>query len=260
MGMNWRKHLVEALTLIVAAALCAGVSNALAGRERKLALKGNYPNALKVPTPVAATTSTEPPPATVTDTAMTIEPAPTTSSATRTTVAPVTTTTVAPTATTAIATTATAPRTTTQPALPTPAPATPAPAAAASTKQYPPHADKEYIEIGYDDVATLHARNALFLDARRTSIYEQGHIAGARTFSVWESDIDEKVNNFYSERSDPRQQLEPIVIYCSGGDCEDSHMLARKLWGLQFNNIWVYKDGFPDWEKRGGKISRGPQP
>ncbi|HKO58749.1 MAG TPA: hypothetical protein VJ276_22980, partial [Thermoanaerobaculia bacterium] len=55
--MNWRRHLIEALTLIVAAFLCAGVANALAGRERKLAVKGNYPNALRVPeaapTPVA---------------------------------------------------------------------------------------------------------------------------------------------------------------------------------------------------------------
>src|SRR4051812_22655979 len=53
MGMNWRRHLLEALTLIVAAVLCAGVANALAGRERKLALKGNYPNALRVPAPPA---------------------------------------------------------------------------------------------------------------------------------------------------------------------------------------------------------------
>jgi rhodanese-related sulfurtransferase len=140
-----------------------------------------------------------------------------------------------------------------------PAPAPP-PAPAAAARQFLPHPDKEYVEIGYDDVANLYGQKALFLDARRTSVYEQGHISGARTFSVWESDVDEKVNKLYEERNDPRQQLEPIVIYCSGGDCEDSHMLARKLWGLQFNNIWVYKDGFPDWEKRGGRISRGSNP
>ena len=44
-----RRFWLEAATLVIAAVLCALVSNALAGRERKLALKGEYPNALKVP-------------------------------------------------------------------------------------------------------------------------------------------------------------------------------------------------------------------
>jgi rhodanese-related sulfurtransferase len=88
-------------------------------------------------------------------------------------------------------------------------------------------------------------------------VYEQGHIAGARPFSVWEADVDEKVNKLFAERGDPREQALPIVIYCSGGDCEDSHMLAQKLWGIQFNNVYVYKDGFPDWVKRGGSVHAG---
>ncbi len=47
--MNLRRHFLEALTLVLAAILCALVANALASRERKLALVGNYPDALKVP-------------------------------------------------------------------------------------------------------------------------------------------------------------------------------------------------------------------
>jgi rhodanese-related sulfurtransferase len=125
---------------------------------------------------------------------------------------------------------------------------------------FAPHPDKAYIEIHGDDVVGLHKKGVLFLDARRTSVYEQGHIAGARPFSVWEGDIDEKVNKLFAERSDPRDQNLPIVIYCSGGDCEDSHMLAQKLWGIQFNNVYVYKDGFPDWQKRGGPIHTGSTP
>jgi len=127
-------------------------------------------------------------------------------------------------------------------------------------EQFPPHPDKQYIEIAYDAVKQLHDKGALFLDARRTSVYEQGHIAGARPFSVWESDIDQKVNKLFEERSDPREQAQPIVVYCSGGECEDSHMLAQKLWGIQFNNVYVYKDGFPDWQKRGGAVHTGANP
>ncbi|MGZ5466978.1 MAG: rhodanese-like domain-containing protein, partial [Thermoanaerobaculia bacterium] len=127
----------------------------------------------------------------------------------------------------------------------------------AVTRQFLPHPDKASEEINHAEAAHLHSRGALFLDARRTSIFEEGHIAGSRPFSVWESDIDDKVMKLFEERGEPEQQLQPIVIYCSGGACEDSHMLADKLWGIQFNNVYVYKDGFPDWQKRGGAVRTG---
>jgi rhodanese-related sulfurtransferase len=230
--MNWRKYFVEAATLIGAAVVCALVSNAIAGRERKMAIVGNYGTTEK---PAVAAPLPSPQPATTT-----------------TTIASPTTTTIAPAAPTQ------------QPSNPVTQqskPKTkPAAAAVVQTDPFPPHPDKPYIEIGYDAVKQLHAKGALFLDARRTSVYEQGHISGARPFSVWESDIDEKVNELFEERGDPRQQAEPIVAYCSGGDCEDSHMLAQKLWGIQYNNVYVYKDGFPDWQKRGGAVHTGAAP
>jgi rhodanese-related sulfurtransferase len=150
--------------------------------------------------------------------------------------------------------------TTTKKATPTKQPPTENRQPTTENRQFNPHPDKAYIEIHGDDVEALHNKGVLFLDARRTSVYEQGHIPGARPFSVWESDVDEKVNKLFAERSDPRDQNLPIVIYCSGGDCEDSHMLAQKLWGIQFNNVYVYKDGFPDWQKRGLPIHTGSAP
>jgi rhodanese-related sulfurtransferase len=239
--MDWRKHFLEAATLIIAAVVCALVSNAVASRERKLTLVSSPPApppaprvAVGVPPRVAAgvppRVAAGVPPAGPAET-----PAPT-------------------------------PVTTEPPATVNQQPATKKPRQPdnPTTRQpidrFQPHPDKPYIEIHGDDVARLHSKGALFLDARRTAVYEQGHIPGARPFSVWESDIDDKVNKLFAERSDPRQQEQPIVIYCSGGDCEDSHMLAQKLWGIQFNNIYVYKDGFPDWQKRGGPIHSGANP
>jgi len=237
--MDWRKHFIEAATLIGAAVVCAVIANSLAGRERKMQYVGTYPNALKVP---AETTPAQLPPSTA-------APAPVQPSTA--TIAPVTTTTVAP---------LIPPKTTTTTAAP-PKTTTAAPAAVVvQTEQFPPHPDKAYIEIGFDSVKQLHDKGALFLDARRTSVYEQGHIPGARSFSVWESDIDDKVKALYAERSDPLQQAEPIVVYCSGGDCEDSHDLAQKLWGIQYNNVYVYKDGFPDWQKHGAAVHTGGAP
>src|SRR5580765_7915810 len=135
------------------------------------------------------------------------------------------------------------------------APAT-APAAGASAR-FPAHPDKASAEIGGDDAEALHKEGRLFLDARRSSVYADGHIPGARSVPVWESDIDARVKAFFDEGLD---QNAPIVIYCSGGDCEDSHMLAEKLYMVGFNALYIYKDGFPGWTKRGLPVSKGANP
>jgi len=248
--MNWKKHFLEGITLVVAAVICAMVSNGIAARERKMTLVGTYPNALKVPAQQPEATP---------NVATGFNPS-------NDGLKPVATSTVAtstdglkPVATSS--TVATSPVATTTTAKPTKPPAPPpAPAPKPDLSKFAQHPDKPYIEIAYADVNALHAAGALFLDARRTSIYEQGHIAGARPFSVWESDIDQKVNNLFSERPDANDQAKPIVVYCSGGECEDSHMLATKLHMAGFDNALVYKDGFPDWQKRGLPVHTGDTP
>jgi len=125
-------------------------------------------------------------------------------------------------------------------------------------RAWTPHPDKPWVEAAGADVEALYRRgDVLFLDARRTSVYREGHIAGARPFSVWEADIDDKVKGFFEEGHDPSGV---IVVYCSGGDCEDSHTLGQKLYMAGFDNVVVYKDGFPDWEKRGLPAAKGDKP
>lgn len=231
--------------LVIAGIILALVANAFASRDRKVVLVGAYPNALKVPPREIAPppAKTPPPVAVVTPPTATFPPATETMAT-----AGIETVGLNPAAKKPAATLTT-----------TSAPIKPLVAAAAEDR-FLPHPDKPYIEIPYADVTALHAKNVLFLDARRTSVYEQGHISGSRAYSVWESDIDDKVRKLFDERSDPREQALPIVIYCSGGDCEDSHMLAQKLWGIQFNNVYVYKDGFPDWQQHGSPVHTGANP
>ena len=242
-----KRPIVQAVVIILTSLVLAITANALASRQRKLTLVGWYPNATMVPMRESA------PPRVAAAAPRRPDVAPT---------APPTTT---PTAQAVALTHAPVPvrEPPPQPAKPKPPqpsnPATGQPITDVLAR-FQVHPDKPYIEIAFDDVAALHAKGVLFLDARRTSVYEQGHIAGARPFSVWESDIDDKVRKLFDERSDPSAQALPIVIYCSGGDCEDSHMLAQKLWGIQYNNVYVYKDGFPDWEKHRGAVHSGPNP
>ena len=234
--MNVRRHLVETATLVTLALLCALVANSLASRERKLALVGSYPNALTVPKKENSSASLANPPADAT-------PA---------------------------GSEATAPSEVSSKVIdekrpgPTPPSATKSTAPPAGseagisdlTRRFPAH-NKPWVEISGDDVAWLFARGALILDARRTKDFEAGHIAGARSFPVWESDVDARVTALVGEGRDGSI---PVVLYCSGGDCEDSHMLAQKLFGASFNNLLVYRDGWPDWQKRGGKSATGPEP
>jgi rhodanese-related sulfurtransferase len=194
--MPWR-FLREATGMAILALLCAIVSNAWAGPERKLRWTGAY--------------------------------------------------------------TETGSRASTGPVQPTPPAAGAAPtAASAGASTWAPHPDKPWVEISGADVEALYRRGDLpFLDARRTSVYRESHIAGARPFSVWEADIDDKVKAFFAEGHDPSAV---IVVYCSGGDCEDSHTLGQKLYMAGFDNVLVYKDGFPDWEQRGLPIHKGEKP
>ena len=236
--MSLRRHLLEAATLVLAAILCALVANALASRERKLALVGSYPDALKVPVNGAEASA----PA-----------APATNASSK--------------ATAGAAASAKLPFKEKQPDPSeklTPKTSALAQGSEAKTsssspadllRRFPPH-DKPYVEISGDDAAWLVARGVLTLDARRTKDYEQGHIARARSFPVWESDIDARVTALVGEG---RDGAIPVVLYCSGGDCEDSHMLAQKLFGAGFDNLLVYRDGWPDWVKRGGSSATGPE-
>jgi rhodanese-related sulfurtransferase len=248
--MNVKNPYLQTLILIVAAIVVAIVANGFASRQRRLILPGRYPNALQVPEKSPAPTLlavTPSPSSTAEATVATPKPAEVTTTTITAVPEPVATATQAPVTATVVTATA-------APVKPAPAPVKPAgdPLAA-----FQPHPDKPYVELGGDDVALLYANGALFLDARRTTVFEEGHIAGARSFPVWEADIDERVSALFGERSEPADQNKPIVIYCSGGACEDSHMLAQKLWAIQFNNVYVYKDGYPDWQKRGGAVRKG---
>jgi len=239
-----RRFFAEAVTLVILAAICGTVSNVVAARERKLAFVGNYPNALTVPQKPSNTTppvAIDPVDATATETAeMTATDVGAPAEATATESTPVSDPTPTPAATTTQA----------QPVAPPPV----APKAATSpAKQFRPTPDKVYEEITNADARQLFDQGAIFLDARRTSAFAEGHIPRARSFAVWEADVDEKVNALFYEL--PNQQ-QPIVVYCTGGNCEDSHMLAQKLWGIGYETVLVYTDGFPGWLSIGGAVER----
>lgn len=236
-----RRFFAEGTAIVVLAVLCASVSNFAAARDRKVAWVGDYPRALQVPAKAA-----------IPDSAVT-DPVATPATETTATALPETATATAAPVQAATTSVATAPSTAPLATSTSPAPQVNLPAGLQTRprKTFPPHPNVASLEITNEDALQLWHEKAIFIDARRTDVYNTGHVKGARSMPVWEADIDDRVRDFFNEVTDQQQ---PIVVYCTGGNCEDSHMLAEKLWGAGFENVLVHTDGFPGWLKIGGAV------
>lgn len=91
---------------------------------------------------------------------------------------------------------------------------------------------------------------AVFLDARSPDDYRKGHINGALSIPVGRFDnLVPKLKEKYGEDTF-------FVTYCSGRYCEDSHILAQKLFENGYFDVSVFIDGFPEWESMGYPIEK----
>src|SRR5512133_622304 len=129
----------------------------------------------------------------------------------------------------------------------------PAPAAARQAPETP--AISPIREISSEEAWRAFQSGTPFLDARRGSEFAEGHIAGAWSTPVWESDLDDRLLSFKAARRPGSE--DPIVIYCSGGDCRDSHLLAEKLLGEGYFHLLIFRDGFPAWAAQGRPVQKG---
>jgi rhodanese-related sulfurtransferase len=109
------------------------------------------------------------------------------------------------------------------------------------------------LEIGLEEGKTEHDNGTPFLDARRTKRFAQSRIQGARSVSVWEPGLDERIAALANEV--PPETV--VVVYCDGGNCEDSHNLASDLAAFGYKEIRILKDGITGWEKKGYPIEKG---
>lgn len=92
------------------------------------------------------------------------------------------------------------------------------------------------------------AAQVTFVDARPAEDYREGHIPEAVSLPV--GDFDRLIEDF-RRRFD---QDAPIVTYCSGRSCQDSHILAQRLFEEGYTNVSVFIDGYPGWTAEGYPI------
>jgi rhodanese-related sulfurtransferase len=87
----------------------------------------------------------------------------------------------------------------------------------------------------------LHARGALFLDARPHDFWKMNRIPGA--LSLPEDEFD----RYFPPLEDTIRRAKAVVVYCSGFGCEASHVVARRL---RENGVaaGILDEGIPAWE------------
>ncbi len=92
----------------------------------------------------------------------------------------------------------------------------------------------------------LHASGqVVFVDSRTADDYREGHIPGAVSLPVGE--FDRRIAAFRARYG----SAHPIVTYCSGRSCQDSHILAQRLFEAGYDNVSVFIDGYPGWSEEG---------
>jgi rhodanese-related sulfurtransferase len=92
---------------------------------------------------------------------------------------------------------------------------------------------------------------AVFVDAREAPEYADGHIPGARSVP-----FDDAVRQ--PALLEPFKRVgKPLILYCSGGDCELSKDLARNMLAEGIRKVLVFTDGLPAWKAAGYPVEAG---
>ena len=99
----------------------------------------------------------------------------------------------------------------------------------------------------------VESKRALILDARPSVFFEQGHVPGAFNLAR---------DNFARDYRHLSPALKaaadkPIIVYCSGGECHDSRLVANALLTLGFSDIRVFTGGWEVWLAAGLPTSKG---
>lgn len=88
---------------------------------------------------------------------------------------------------------------------------------------------------------------ATVLDARPEWFYRVGHVPGAHHLGreTFEADYAALRPALESHRQ------ETVAVYCAGGTCEDSRLVASALQKLGYPHVVIYEGGWEEWQAAG---------
>ena len=101
----------------------------------------------------------------------------------------------------------------------------------------------EFAEVDY----FLRNQEAFFIDARSAEKYADGFIGEALNVPL------EDYETGKVRVPVPKSTL--IVLYCDGGDCDTSELLAREMAKDGYRRLRIYKGGIEEWVQLGMPLS-----
>ena len=108
--------------------------------------------------------------------------------------------------------------------------------------------------VGLDEFrSAVDSKSALILDARPSVFFENGHVPGA--LNLARDDFAHDYRRLAGVLQSAHDK--PIIVYCSGGDCHDSRLVANALLSLGFSNVSVFTGGWEAWSAAGLPASTG---
>jgi len=118
----------------------------------------------------------------------------------------------------------------------------------------PPFALPPAPTIGFPEFrAAVEKKSALIFDARPAPFFIQGHVPGALNLARDDFAHDyQRLSAVLKAASD-----KPVIVYCSGGVCHDSRLVANALLTLGFSDVRVFTGGWEVWSAAGLPVSRG---
>lgn len=116
--------------------------------------------------------------------------------------------------------------------------------------------------IAHEELVTLFGTSGaaetavILIDARSEVAYAKGHLPGARLLNPYRAD------QYLPELLPVCLTAEKIIVYCNGGDCEDSELAAVRLRdaGVPNDRLYIYPGGMQAWSRSALPIETGPRP
>ncbi len=123
----------------------------------------------------------------------------------------------------------------------------------------PKHLKHEYQDVSFADAVAIFKDPGtelgvnIFVDARNDAAYEEGHIPGAIQADHY------RLEDYMDNLLDFAAGAEKIVVYCNGGNCEDSVLLCGDLieFDVPFENIYLFSGGWKAWTDGNMPVAKG---
>ena len=133
------------------------------------------------------------------------------------------------------------------------------PEAAGKRAAAPKHGKHEYQDVSFAEAVAIfedpntESGGNIFVDARNDAAYEEGHIPGAVQADHY------RLEDYIENLLDFAAGAEKIVVYCNGGNCEDSVLICGDLieFEVPYESIYLFSGGWKAWTDGNMPVATG---